>query len=158
MHGVNIATSAAERFAYRLPECRFSPAPGSMPADTLPALHLSEPDPRSGLSLTQNGLALRRFHPGVNVPGLPLRISIRSLPGPFGSLAPQPLPVRPGGDCFTASNPLPAIHRSAPAVQKASTPLRGFYPPRDQRFGHSPASGPASRPRPIPDRSPLPSS
>jgi hypothetical protein len=33
-----------------------------------------EPDPRNGLSLTRNGCASQRLHPGVNVPGLPLRI------------------------------------------------------------------------------------
>jgi hypothetical protein len=45
-----------------------------MPTGTPPALRRPESDSRSDLSLARNGRASQRFHSGVKVPGLPLRI------------------------------------------------------------------------------------
>jgi hypothetical protein len=74
MHGVNIAINAAGRFACPLPERRISPAPGLTLADSPQTAHRPGPSPRNGLSLARDEHASQRFHPGVNVPGLPLRI------------------------------------------------------------------------------------
>ena len=74
MHGVNIAVGMAWAFRLPAPQTPFSPAPGSMPANSPPALCRPESDSRSDLSLTRNGCASQRLHSGVKAPGLPLRI------------------------------------------------------------------------------------
>jgi hypothetical protein len=104
-----------------------------MPADTPRSWFSPEPDPRSGLSLSRNGCASQRLHPGVNVPGLPLQVPARLPPGPFGPSAPQPRLVRPSRCCFYASDPLPDLHQSALTLPDASTPLQDSYVPPDQR-------------------------
>ena len=73
MRGVNIATDAFGRIACPLPARRFHQRPDQR-LQTRHIQHQSGPSPRNGLSLSRNGCASRRLHPGVNVPGLPLRI------------------------------------------------------------------------------------
>jgi hypothetical protein len=80
-------------------------------------------------------------------------------PGPFGPSAPQPRLVRPSLACFNASDPLPDLRRSPSALPDAPTPLCGFLQPLGiNAFSARPANEPACRIRPIPVRSPLPSS
>jgi hypothetical protein len=138
------------------PRTSFSPTPGSMHADTPPTLFGPESDPRDDLSLARNGCASQRLHSGVNVPGLPLRISNRFLSGPFGLSAPRPWLVSPTQDRFNASSPFPALHRSAPAFSTPPLPFGTVTSLRLNVFNAGPACGPAYRLRPIPFRSPMP--
>jgi hypothetical protein len=91
------------------------------------------PDLGYDLSLARTGCAFRRLPPGVNVPGLQLRIPDLRFPGPFGPLAPLPRPVCPDLGRFFASSPFPVLRLSLSAYPNAYTPLRDFYLPRDHR-------------------------
>jgi hypothetical protein len=78
---------------------------------------------------------------------------------PFGPSAPQPRPVRPSRDCFNASDPLPDLRQSIPTFPNVSTSPLGLLPPLGIRvFNVRPAGELTFRTRPIPVRSPLPSS
>jgi hypothetical protein len=56
----------------------------------------------------------------------------RLLPLPVDFSAPLPIPVRPEIGGFNASSPLQLPQPAWPAAGSASTPLRDYYPPRDQ--------------------------
>jgi hypothetical protein len=65
------------------------------------------------------------FQPATSLPP-------RSLPCPFGSSAPLPLPDCTGCGRFTAWGPLHFHYLVRLAAPTVSTPLREFYLPRDQ--------------------------
>jgi hypothetical protein len=156
MHGVNNAAGSARAIRLRTPRNPFYPSPASKSACSPQATFRPVPDPRYGLSLARIDCASQRLRPGVKAPGLQLPIRDLPLRSPFGLSAPLPRPVCPDPGGFFASGPLPLPCLSLPALPKTFTPLRGFYPPRDQRSISRPASKPANRLRPISLRSPQP--
>ena len=119
MHGIELC--GEERCALRplAPLPAFSPLAGSMPPGT-PQLPLSPPGPeaRNGLSLARNRSPFRSPHPGVIVPGLPLRSLRCSLPArsAFRSAAgnglPRPRPLRHVGPSLVRYHARPALPRS----------------------------------------------
>jgi hypothetical protein len=156
MHGVNTAAGSARAIRLRTPQNPFSPGPASTSACSLQALFRPEPDPRYDLSLARLDCALQRLRSGVNAPGLQLPIHSLRCHDPFGLSALLPRPVRPDPGRFFASRPLPRPRSLLPICPKTFTPLRGFYPPRDQRSICRPTGKPACRIRPISLRSPQP--
>ena len=137
---------APVRFACELPGTRFPRVPLHRPPARRKLLFRPVPDPRYGLSLARFDCASRRLRPGVKAPGLQLPTHNLRLPGPFGFLAPLPRPVCPDLGGFFASCPLPVPRSLLPALPKTFTPLRGFYPPRDQRSISVRPIGPPAEP------------
>jgi hypothetical protein len=117
-----------------------------------------EPDLRNGLSLARNGCASRRLHSGVKAPGLPLQIP------------PGFVPARSAFWLHGPNRFAPAVAASTPQTRFRISPgrCRPSPPPplpfgtvtslRINVFNDSPIDGPACRSRPIPFRSPPPSS
>ena len=134
------------RFACELPGTRFPRVPLHRPPARRKLLFRPVPDPRYGLSLARFDCASRRLRPGVKAPDLQLPTHNLRLPGPFGFSAPLPRPVCPDLGGFFASCPLPVPRSLLPALPKTFTPLRGFYPPRDQRSISVRPIGPPAEP------------
>ena len=91
--------------------------------------------------------------PGSMFPACNFRSANPRLYGPFGLSAPLPRPVCPDLGRFFASRPLPLPRSLLPTFPKTFTPLRGFYPPLDQR---SVSVQPVSPPPDPPDLPSLP--
>jgi hypothetical protein len=154
MHGVNIAICVAWAFRLPAPQAPFSPAPGSMPASTPPALRGPESDSRSDLSLTRNGCASQRLHSGVNVPGLPLRIPTGFLPARsvlwlhnLSRFAPASTASTPQTRCRISTSPyrpfrtppLPLWAFYRPSGSKCSAPVQPADSPSElARFPFAP--------------------
>jgi hypothetical protein len=91
-----------------------------------------KPSARNGLSLSRNDPRLRGSRPGVNGPGLLLRLSARCFLRPVRFRLHRPSRFAPGQGCFFACRPLRSPQLARLAAFSAPTPLRGFYSPTDQ--------------------------
>jgi hypothetical protein len=133
MHGTELRKQERRTIRLSAPRWPFSPAAGSMLPGSPLAASCPEPVARNGFSLARNSCRLSTTSiPGSKLPacyfvtfqvGFRARSAIRLH---------YRVPDCAGRGGFIACGPL-HCHRSVrPAAPAISTPLRGFYSPRDQ--------------------------
>jgi hypothetical protein len=146
MHGTERRIRERRTFRLPAPQPPFFPAAGSMPQGTTQRTSRMGPDARNGLSLARND---RRFHdrrPGVNDPGLLLRVP----PAAFPARSALRLHNRNRFAPASAASQLPARcrfcglrerHRLSP-----HSPLGLLHPSGSKRQPRWPPPGPPSDP------------
>jgi hypothetical protein len=133
MHGIEHRRQKRRTIRLSAPRWPFSPAPGSMLPGSPLAASCPEPAARNGFSLARNGYRLSAASiagsklPACYFASFQVRFRARS-----ALRLHYRTPVCAGCGGFTACGPLHFHHSVRPAAPAVSTPLRGFYIPRDQ--------------------------